>query len=59
MVEMKVELTVGSLENLKAEKLVDKKVGEWVELMVHLLAVEMVVKTVELKVDQRVDKMAE
>ena len=56
---MKVELTVGSLENLKAEKLVDKKVGEWVELMVHLLAVEMVVKTVELKVDQRVDKMAE
>jgi len=59
LVEMKVELRVGSLENLKAEKLVGKKVVELDELMVHLLVVEMVAKMVELKVDQRVDQMAE
>ena len=51
LVEMKVELRVGSLENLKAEKLVGKKVVELDELMVHLLVVEMVAKMVELKVD--------
>jgi hypothetical protein len=51
LVEMKVELRVGSLGNWKAEKLVGKKVVELDELMVHLLVVEMVAKMVELKVD--------